>query len=862
MTFPCFLSARVLTFAYSAPTPFRNTVGKQAKRIISAFATPQNRFRPLLEDKATARSRRFSETTALYAHRSLQPAQLRWTCDPDQFDFVTTAGIPDINSNVHLLGQDRAESAIQFGVGMRRDGYNLYVLGPPGAGKKTAIEAYLKEKAKDGPRPLDWCYVKNFNVTDKPNALHLPAGLGKLLQDDMVQLIDDLKSAIPAALEEEEHKLKLEEAQKAVFEEHENDLKKLEEEAEKFGLKMVRRPTGVALIFPDDIEKLSPEEKEKLGEASEELSPKMRDIVKKMPEVMKNARMKVKELNQEAARSAIEVLLLPLKERYGDLDDVARHLEALETDVIQHSEDFESTGGEDGAPLLFMQQKKTDFDRYKVNLIVDNTRTEGAPVVFESFPHYNNLMGRVEYESHLGSFMTDFSLIKAGALHRANGGFLVLNVRDVLLQPFAWEALKRSLTSGELQLESLADGYSLISTVSLKPQPIPLNVKVVLLGDRLLYYLLQQYDPDFNELFKVAADFSDETDRTEENINMYARMLARLAKTEEAKPMDRPAVALMIEQAARRVSDQEKLSTHMRSITDLLRESDYWADVDGSDTIGAEHVEKAVQQQIYRADRIRELVHEQIHRGTFLVDLDGDKIGQVNGLSVLSLGNMAFGQPSRITATTRLGRGKIVDIEREVELGGPIHSKGVLILSSLLAARYAKDFPLSLSASLVFEQSYGMVEGDSASMAELCALMSELSGVPIKQGLAITGSINQHGEAQAIGGVNEKIEGFHDVCKAIGLTGDQGVLIPASNAKHLMLRPDVVEAAEQGKFCVHTYDNVDDAITLLTGVEAGERGSDGSYPPDTVNFLVDQRLQELSNITLALASKSESEDKE
>jgi predicted ATP-dependent protease len=481
---------------------------------------------------------------------------------------------------------------------------------------------------------------------------------------------------------------------------------------------------------------------------------------------------------------------------------------------------------------------------------VDNSETEGAPVVYEDHPYYHNLVGRIEYQSSLGAFVTNFAMIKPGSLHRANGGYLVVHARDLLLQPFAWEAMKRCLRSGEVRMQSLGAEMNLISTVSLQPEPISLDVKVVLLGDRLLYYLLQAYDPDFDELFKVEADFNDDMDRSKESCRLYARMLATLGKAESSRPMNAEAVAAMIEEAARQVGDQEKLSTHIRSCADLYRESDYWASTDnGSEVIEARHVHKAIDEQVYRSDRIRELIREQIRRGTLMVDVDGKRIGQVNGLSVMQIGHLAFGRPSRITATVRLGRGKVVDIEREVELGGPTHSKGVMILSSVLASRYAKDCPLSLSASLVFEQSYGSVDGDSASMAELCALLSALAELPIRQDLAITGSLNQLAEAQPIGGATEKIEGFFDICSAKGLTGDQGVLIPASNAKHLMLRQEVVEAVDQGKFHVFTYKNVDEAISILTGVEAGERATaDGKYPADTVNFLVDKRLHEMSDL--------------
>ena len=790
---------------------------------------------------------------------ALPPEQLRWQCDPDQFDFHTTNELAPLEG---LLGQARAESAIEFGVGIRRDGYNLYVLGPPGSGKRTVVRNYLKRRAKDEPPPSDWCYVNNFHDEDRPKALRLPAGQGRQLDEDMTQLVEDLQSSIPAALESEEHQRKIEQAEQLFHEEHETSLAGFAEEARQNGLEMIRTPTGVALapvrdgkvISPEEFDGLSDEKKKAIEEAVEVLQPKLQAIIQKVPQLKKMAREKVKTLNREATRFAIEHLIQPLKKKYSEFEDVVAYLDAVESNVIEHADQFRSST--DGTANLFLpEQRGPRFDRYLVNLLVDNSETQGAPVISEDYPYYHHLIGRVEHQSHMGSLITDFSLIKAGALHRANGGYLVVQARDVLLQPFSWEGLKRALRSGSIQIESLGAALSLISTVSLQPEPIPLDVKVVLLGDRMLYYLLQAYDPDFAELFKVAADFNDETDRTPENCQLYAQLLSSLAKDEEARPLDRAAVGQMIEQAARQISDKEKLSTHMRSVADLVRESDYWASVDDSDTITGEHVQKAVEQQIYRADRIRERIHEEIRRGTILVDTDGEQVGQVNGLSVLSLGNLSFGRPSRITATARLGRGKVVDIEREVELGGAIHSKGVLILSSLLAARYAKDYPLSLTASLVFEQSYGMVDGDSASVAELCALISVLADVPIKQGLAITGSLNQHGQAQAIGGANEKIEGFFDVCTAMGLNGEQGVLIPASNAKHLMLRPDVVAAAATGQFHVYAYETVDDAITMLTGVTAGDRKTDGNYPTDTVNFLVDRRLREFADLQRSFADK-------
>lgn len=799
--------------------------------------------------------------TELKDARKLSPAELRWRCDPAQFDFQTTKELPELEG---LLGQARAESAIEFGVGMRREGYNLYVLGPPGSGKRTVIRNYLERRAKDEPRPSDWCYVNNFQDEDRPKALQVPAGMGRQFEEDMGQLVDDLQSAIPAALEGEDHRRKIEQAEHQFHDEHAKSLDELAKEAREKGLEMIRTPNGVALapvhdgqvIAPEEFEKLSDEEKKAIEDAVDMLQPKLQAIVQKLPQLRKLAREKVKELNREAARFAIEHLISPLKKKYGELSEVVAHLDAVEADVIENADDFQPPS--EGVPaMLLVESRGPSLDQYLVNLLVDNTDTNGAPVIYEDYPYFHNLIGRVEHESQMGSLITDFSLIKAGGLHRANGGYLVVQVRDVLMQPFSWEALKRALRSGSIQIESLGAAMSLISTVTLQPEPIPLDVKVVLLGNRLLYYLLQEHDPDFDELFKVAADFNDETDCNPENCQLYAQMLATLAESDNTRPMERTAVALMIEQAARHVGDREKLSTHMRSISDLLRESDHWASVDEAEVITGDHVRKAIEQQIYRSDRIRQRVHEEIRRGTLLVDTTGEQVGQVNGLSVISLGSFAFGRPSRITATARLGRGKVVDIEREVELGGAIHSKGVLILSSLLAARYAKDYPLSLTASLVFEQSYGMVDGDSASVAELCALLSTLADVPIRQGLAITGSLNQHGQAQPIGGVNEKIEGFFDVCSAIGLTRDQGVLIPAANAKHLMLRPDVIEAVAAGKFSVYTYETVDDAIALLTGISAGTGDECGVYPPDTINFLVDRRLRELADLQRAFAHREE-----
>jgi lon-related putative ATP-dependent protease len=556
------------------------------------------------------------------------------------------------------------------------------------------------------------------------------------------------------------------------------------------------------------------------------------------------------------ANFAVGGLIDELREKYADFPDVVDHLDAVQEDVVENAEDF--LPSEQNASNLMAalqggqgqraQRREGRMRQYQVNLIVDHSESEHAPVVYEDNPTYQNLVGRIEHIAQMGALMTDFNLIKPGALHKANGGYLLLDARKVLTQPYAWDALKRALQAGKVRIESLGRRLSLISTVSLEPEPIPLDVKVGLFGDRLLYYLLYQLDPDFAKLFKVEADFEERMDRDEENQQVYARLIATMVDEHELRPFDQEAVARVIERSARMVGDADKLSTERESIEDLLREANHWAKEEESEVVTAAHIQRAIDAQVYRADRVRDRMQEAILRETVLIDTEGEEVGQVNGLSVIPLSNFAFGRPTRITARVSMGKGEVVDIEREVELGGPIHSKGVLILAGFLGARYAEEKPLSLSASLVFEQSYSGVEGDSASSAELYALLSAIAEVPLKQSLAVTGSVNQRGQVQAIGGVNEKIEGFFDICEARGLTGEQGVLIPAANVKHLMLRHDVVEAVEEGQFHIYPVETVDEGLEMMTGIPAGERDEEGNYPEDTVNHKVEARLSELAEM--------------
>jgi lon-related putative ATP-dependent protease len=789
----------------------------------------------------------------------LQADSLSWRCDPNLLDFVTTGELEELSE---ILGQARALDAIRFGMGMRRDGYNLYVLGPPGIGKRTIVEGIVSKKAAGEPTPSDWCYVHNFTDAAKPRALRIPPGRGVKLRQDLEAVVDDLRTVIPAALESDEHKSRIQEIEQRAKERHEESLRELADSALKEGLQLIRAPSGFALgpirdgqvISPEDFDKLNVEEKRQIERTVDKFQIELKTVIEQVPKLRKEVGDRVKELNREAVRLAIGHLLSQVKEKYADLPHIVEYFDAVERDVIDFADAFRSP---EETPNVFgmVMGEAPSFERYEVNDLVDHAGVEGAPVIVEDHPNYHNLLGRVEHRSHMGTLETDFTLIRAGALHKANGGYLLIDAYRLLAEPFAWEALKRALHARCVKIESLGEALSLISTVSLEPEPIPLDVKVILVGDRLLYYLLYQYDRDFADLFKVAADFEDEIGRTPESCLLYARLIASLARHEQCRPLDPSAVARVLERSARVAGDSERFTMRLRTLADLLRESDYWAGERNSDAITAAHVDLAIEKQIYRSDRIRQRVQEEIERDLVYIDTQGERVAQVNGLSVIDLGNFAFGRPSRITATARLGRGEVIDIEREVELGGSLHSKGVLILSSYLASRYARKQPLSLSASLVFEQSYGMVEGDSASVAELCAILSALAEAPIRQSLAVTGSVNQLGQVQPIGGVNEKIEGFFDVCRARGLSGEQGVLIPSANVKHLMLRRDVVEAAEAGRFHVYAIKTVDQAISLLTGIAAGQRDSSGNYPPGTINHRVETRLIELAQFRQAYAEQ-------
>ena len=809
--------------------------------------------------------------------KPLKPEDLYTPTDPATFKFKTTRDLDPLDK---IVGQDRAVESVHFAVGMKSDGYNLFVLGPEGSGKQSLIESVLAERAAAQPVPNDWCYVNNFDDPHRPLALELPPGKGRPLQADMKSLIVDLRTAIPAAFETEDYRNQKEAIEEELKKKNESVFNEFQERAKTLDIALVRTPGGLVLTFTKNGEVLSPQEFEALTkkektQRSKDMSgmqKELEDILLNVPKWEKRARQQMRDNNRKVMQSVVGHLIEELKEAWEDIPVVLEYLDAVCVDAIETSGEFMTSDASAegvGVALASSHQRSgadATFRRYQVNVMVDNgdavvrdgsidAATKGAVVFYEDHPTLPNLIGRVEHMSQFGALVTDFTMIKPGALHKANGGYLILDARKVLMQPFAWESLMRALGSKRIRIESPGEFLGWVSTVTLEPELIPLDIKVVILGDPRLYYLLSRFDPEFCELFKAAADFDDRMDRDDTNAQNFARLIAGLAQRENLRPLNREAVARIVEHGARLVEDSEKLTAHIASVADLVREADYWADSASADLVGAEHVSKAIESQAYRSGRIRDRIQEEIERGTMLIETDGAATGQVNALSVIQLNHFSFGRPSRVSCRVQMGKGEVIDIEREVTLGGPLHSKGVLILSSFLGSRYSKDARLTLSASLVFEQSYGGIDGDSASSAELYALMSALSDIPIKQSLAVTGSVDQMGRVQAIGGANEKIEGFFDVCQHRGLTGEQGVLIPATNVKHLMLRQDVVEAVRNGLFHIYPIATIDQGIEVLTGVEAGTLDEKKGYPLGSVNRAVAKRLKDFASKAAHFSNK-------
>ena len=785
----------------------------------------------------------------------LNSANLYKKCDPKKFDFTTTA---ELDERLSSLGQERALSAVEIGINIKSKGYNLFCLGPEGTGKTSLVKKILENEAKSRKTPDDWAYVYNFEESHKPHAINFPVGKAVEFAKDIDIMLEELSSSLPEILDCEEFQAAesiIKEKYKQKKDEYVNFLQK---KTKGKNVTLMQMPIGLVVAPTKNGEVLSPEAFDELPEEEKvelmnDLNAMQDEIEKSSPDVPQWEEKQRKELNNLKERFVKIIVKKPVEEikaKYKGIRHATEFLRNVQKNILENAEDFLPTvepvaPAEDDAISMIMSKmnkpEEDKFAKFKINVVVKNNSDSGAPIIHLDHPTQGNLVGRVERLQQYGALLTDFSLIKAGALHQANGGFLLIDARKLLVQPYAWDSLKRALASKTIKIEAPSEETS-FTTISLDPEPIPLDVKVILTGDSELYEVLMERDPDFADYFKVEADFGTIMDRTDENEIEYAKLIGSLSKKKKLRSLNKQAVAKIIEYSSRLADDSEKLTAHIASIGDLLREANYWAKKSKSNQIGKNHIEQAIEAQIYRGDRIKHMMLEQIEKGSILMDVVGQRVGQINGLVVYNFSRSSFGKPARITTQVRLGKGDFLDIEREIELSGPIHTKGVLILQSLLANRFAKESPLSLSASIVFEQSYGGVDGDSASSTEYYCLLSAISKIPIKQHIAVTGSINQFGEVQPIGGANEKIEGFFDVCKHRGLNGTQGVIIPRTNVSSLMLREDILQAVDEGKFHVYAVDNVDDGIEILTGVPAGIPDKNGNYPKGTVNYQVKKEL--------------------
>ena len=779
--------------------------------------------------------------------------KLRNVCDSNSLHCESTKDLVPLSE---IIGQERAVRALKFGLGIKNHGFNVYVAGYPGTGRKTAVKNYVEAQAKTQPVPPDWCYVNNFGNQYEPKAIKFPAGKGKEFREDLKNFIENIKTALPKAFESDDYIARRETTIKELENQRKQLIDELSSKAQSEGFVIQTTPIGILLIPVLDGKPLSEEEmlalpqktKDKINEKREKLEAEFRSSMRQLIDMERKIHEALKKLNKEVALYALGNQVESLMEKYQVNSDVTTYLKEVENDILENLQQFIRRGeSEQQFPFPMSWMKEEPYKKYEVNLIIDNSNSMGAPVIVETNPTYHNLLGRTEKEAQFGALTTDFSMIRAGAIHKANGGYLIVPVEDLLRNPFSYDGLKRDIRDEKMSIEEPEERYGFINVKTLKPQPIPLTTKIILIGTPNLYQMMFSLDPDFQELFKIKAEFDTTMPRTDEKVQQYAAFVCGLCDREGLKHLDGSGLAKIVEYSSRMIEDQFKLSTQFNSIANIIRESNYYADQDNSKFITGTHIKKAIEEKTYRSKLIQEKIQEMITRGFFLIDTVEQKVGQVNGLSVMGLGDFAFGMPSRVTASIGLGREGVMDIEREAKMGGPIHTKGVLILSGYLNDKYARDKPLSLSARLVFEQNYEGIEGDSASSTELYSILSALSGLPIRQNIAVTGSVNQKGEVQAIGGVNEKIEGFFEVCKAKGLTGVQGVMIPDSNVQNLMLKEEVVDAVKAGQFKVYSVKIIDEGIEVLTGTKAGEQRADGTYEEGTVNYLVVKQLREMAD---------------
>ncbi|MFZ5596037.1 MAG: Lon protease family protein [Bacillota bacterium] len=783
---------------------------------------------------------------------SVPVEKLRRYCRPDELKCETTGEVQPLKD---FIGQERAVRAMQFGVNMRAPGYNVYVAGPTGTGKSTYINDLLMQVAGKGEIPEDWCYLYNFTNQDSPRVVVLPAGSGRQLQKDMEDLVKELRQLIPKAFEGEAY----EQTKTSIVQEMEREIEKavneVRREASEAGFLMKQGSNGFYFTPMMGGKKMSAEEYEALPrETQEEMEKQGRLMQQRLDDILSTTRQMEREVKQKISDLDRHIVLVAagppvakLREKYAEIQGIGEFLDGILDDMIKNLDVLKATATGEGMNVSNEVQAAL-FNRYKVNLFIDNSETRGAPVIFENSPSYYNLFGKIEYNTQMGTLSTDHTMIKPGAIHRANGGYLVLQARDVLTSPGVWDMLKRALKNKECIVENIGEQYRMVPTVSLRPEAIPLNVKVILVGSYQIYNLLRSLDEDFQKFFKVKVDFDTEMPRTEENISHYAAFVGAVCNREKLRHFDRTGLAELVEYGSRLAGDQNKLSTRFNEVIEVVYEAAAWAEREGAPMVNSMHVIKAIGEKVYRSSRIEEKIQEMVLRDIIMVETDGMAVGKINGLSVIDMGDYSFGRPSLITASTFMGQEGIVNIERETHMSGSSHTKGVLTLVGYLGEKFAHNKPLTLSARITFEQLYDGVDGDSASSTELYCLLSSLSGLPVYQGIAVTGSVNQKGEIQPVGGITEKIEGFFDLCKKRGLNGSQGVIIPSRNVENLMLKHEVCQAVAEGMFSIYAVSRVEEGIELLTGVKAGELGEDGNYPEGTVFYLVDRKLSEYAGV--------------
>ncbi len=785
-------------------------------------------------------------------YKELSPVDLKSRFDLKKLNCKTTEELRPLEG---IIGQDRAVKALKFGLNIQQNGFNIFVSGYTGTGRTTGVSEFVQEFAKSKPLPHDWCYVNNFNTPYEPNAISLPSGRGKVFQNDMKIFILSIRSLIPKTFESKDYSEKRDSVVKSIEVQKEKLLNDMNKRAQDQGFVLKSSQIGVfivpvidgKLLNEQDFLLLSEEKKQEIQKKRSTINEDLKNTMDQVRDLEKKIDEEIRKINHDVALFSIEKHINDLNEKYKDIDEAVNFIGQVKDDILQNLTIFISGSAVDAsAQSVFPWMKELPFKKYDVNLIVDNSNLDGAPVIIEQNPTYQNLFGRVEKEAQFGMLTTDFTMIRGGSLHKAAGGFIVIPVEELLKNFFSWDSLKNALVNKKITIEEAGEKLGYITTKGLKPEAIPLNVKVILIGNPIHYDLLFSLDQDFKKLFKVRADFDLVMERNDENIKKYASFVCTLCEKEGLKHMEAGAVAKIVEYGSRLAENKNKISTRFSDISDIVFEANLYSTQDNSKYINASHIIKAIEEKIDRSNLVHEKIKELIGDGVILIDTKGSKIGQINGLSVSSTGDYIFGRPSRVTASAGMGKEGIIDIERETKLGGPIHTKGVLILGGFIAGRYSKDKPLSLSARIVFEQSYGAIEGDSASSAELYAIISALAEAPLRQDIAVTGSVNQKGEVQAIGGVNEKIEGFYEICKESGLTGSQGVIIPESNVMNLMLKDEIIDSVKQKLFHIFAVNNIDEGIEILTGIKAGKINDDGTFEKDSINYRADQKIKMFS----------------